>query len=160
MEKRSLFIAFTAYPDLSELKPEWADLLEQAKAALAKSYAPYSGFHVGAAALLSNGKTVSGANFENASYPLCLCAERVTLAAAAADYPHVPVIALAITASNPKKKLSFPIPPCGACRQVLSEVEDLHHQSMTLILQGEEGEILVFDAAKDLLPNGFSGEYL
>jgi len=70
-------------------------LLEKAKDALKGSYAPYSEFHVGAAALLENGKFVLGSNQENAAYPSGLCAERVALFHAQSNYPGVAVLSIA-----------------------------------------------------------------
>ena len=87
------------------------DLLERAQAAAADAYAPYSGFHVGAALLLKDGGVVTGVNVENASYPLGMCAERVALARAVAEGAKPgDVEAVAVTAS-----------PCGGCRQWLLE---------------------------------------
>ena len=87
------------------------DLLERAQAAAADAYAPYSGFHVGAALLLRDGGVVTGVNVENASYPLGMCAERVALARAVAEGAKPGDIeAVAVTAS-----------PCGGCRQWLLE---------------------------------------
>jgi cytidine deaminase len=90
-----------------------AELLELAKAASANAYAPYSKFHVGAAALLRDGRVITGVNVENAAYPLGVCAERCALARAAAEGVRPgDVEAVAVTAS-----------PCGGCRQWLAEFE-------------------------------------
>jgi len=84
------------------------------------AYAPYSGFRVGAALLLTNGETVTGANVENVSYGLTICAERSALVQAVAQFgPDVRVAAAAIVNLN-----DAPSPPCGACRQVLAEFMD------------------------------------
>ena len=87
------------------------ELYERAKAAAAGAYAPYSNFHVGAAALLRDGRVVTGVNVENASYPLGMCAERCALSRAVAEGARPgDVEAVAVTAS-----------PCGGCRQWLYE---------------------------------------
>ncbi len=87
------------------------ELLERAAAAAADAYAPYSRFHVGAAALLRDGRVITGVNVENASYPLGMCAERCALARAVAEGAKPgDVEAVAVTAS-----------PCGGCRQWLLE---------------------------------------
>ena len=96
-------------------------LVTTAKEATARSYVPYSHFSVGAAALLGDGTVVSGTNQENAAYPSGLCAERTTLFYANSRYPDQPVITLAIAARTEKDFIDNPIPPCGACRQVILE---------------------------------------
>jgi len=84
------------------------------------AYAPYSGFRVGTALLLTNGETVTGANVENVSYGLTICAERGALMQAVARFgPEVRIAAAAIVNLN-----DAPSPPCGACRQVLAEFMD------------------------------------
>jgi cytidine deaminase len=149
------------YSSIEELSAKDQVLLEEARNALSKSYSPYSAFEVGAALILENGLILSNANFENASFPLALCAERTALAAANAHHPGMPVIAMAITAHNRRKKITKPIPPCGACRQVLSEIEDLQGQPIRLILQNSmEGEILVSHSCKALLPFSFDHSFL
>jgi cytidine deaminase len=81
-----------------ELSAEEQQLVEAAKEATTRSYAPYSHFHVGAAALLANGEIISGTNQENAAYPSGICAERTTLFYANSQYPEQAVKALAIAA--------------------------------------------------------------
>ncbi len=153
-------IVFHRYDSLEALALEERALLAAARQAVSKAYAPYSHFRVGAAALLSNGAVVSGANFENAAYPMCLCAERSTLAAAISQHPGAHVVALAITAASAHAPLTQPAPPCGACRQVLFEAEQYFGQPIRLILQGESGPVLIFERAGDLLPLAFGSEML
>lgn len=96
---------------------ELPTLLEAARQAAQQAYAPYSGFRVGAALMLSNGRVVTGANVENVSYGLTLCAERSALVRAVAEFgPEIRVVAVAVANLN-----EAPSPPCGACRQVLAE---------------------------------------
>ena len=85
---------YTVYDSETELDTQDAELLRLAHEATKNSYAPYSKFHVGAAVRLANGKIVTGCNIENAAYPSGLCAERVTLFAAQAQYPDVAIEAL------------------------------------------------------------------
>lgn len=134
--------------------------MKSAHKATQKAYAPYSNFKVGAAVLLKNGKTFKGSNFENASYPLCLCAERVVLAAVHACQPGEIITTIAITAKSESKILDHPISPCGACRQVLTEVEQKQKHPMKIILQGETGPVYVLKSAAELLPLGFDREVL
>lgn len=95
-------------------------LLNAALDVARRAYAPYSGFHVGSALLLTNGETVTGANVENVSYGLTICAERSALVRAVAQFgPDVRIAAAAIVNLN-----DAPSPPCGACRQVLAEFMD------------------------------------
>ena len=135
-------------------------LLAQAVAACADSHSPYSNFKVGAALRLANGEIIKGSNFENASYPLCLCAERVALGAAHALYPTVPVVAIAVTAISPSTVIDRPVPPCGACRQVLAEVEQRHGRAIQLWLRGQTGPVAELASTQLLLPFGFDGTFL
>ncbi|HEY4050516.1 MAG TPA: cytidine deaminase [Acidobacteriaceae bacterium] len=92
-------------------------LTTAAAEAAAHAYAPYSKFRVGAALLLANGAVVTGANVENASYGLTICAEQSAVVRAIAEHgPVIRIVAVAVTNLN-----DAPSPPCGACRQILSE---------------------------------------
>lgn len=135
-------------------------LLQAAQEALDKAYAPYSNFHVGAAVLLDNGAVLSGANFENAAYPMCLCAERSTLATAISTYPDAKVLEIAIRVRNAKSPVTTPAAPCGACRQVMVEVEHRQQHDMKVLLQGESGPVYAMETAKVLLPFYFDGSFL
>jgi cytidine deaminase len=105
----------TTEPNPSE--PALASLLEQARQAALNSYSPYSKFRVGAALKLTNGVIVTGANVENVSYGLTICAERSALVAAVSQFgPEIRIEAVAVANLN-----SAASPPCGACRQMLSE---------------------------------------
>lgn len=93
------------------------ELRERARAAAANAYAPYSRFRVGAALRLASGAVVTGANVENASYGLTICAERSAVVRAVAEYgPGIRVSAIAVANLNGAVSA-----PCGACRQVLAE---------------------------------------
>lgn len=160
MTNRKLTISYSAYASSADLPEQSATLLAAAVQALDHAYAPYSNFYVGAAILLKNGEIISGANQENAAYPLCLCAERVALAAAHAQYPNVAVSAIAVTVKNPKQVIDAPAAPCGACRQVICETERRYGQPIQVLLQGETGEIFAFASGKAMLPLSFDGSYL
>ncbi len=159
VEKRELTIRYNAYPDWSRLSVPDQDLIEKARQAAENSYSPYSKFAVGAAVLLANGEIITGANQENAAYPSGLCAERVALFYANAQYPEVSVKAIAVAAYNQNGMLIDPVPPCGACRQVMSETENRYNQPIRVFLPGEH-EVLEFDSVADLLPFGFKPSYL
>ncbi len=160
MEKKIYQLSVQEYSSIEELKSDEQNLLQQAHQAVASSYAPYSKFHVGAAVLLENGTIVLGSNQENAAYPSGLCAERVALFAASAQYPDVAVTAIAITVHSEKMKVEEPLPPCGACRQVMSEYEYKGGHDMKVILQGETGNIQIIDRADSLLPLTFNPDHL
>ena len=135
IEIKSLFRVY----DMDELSQSDRELVSAAMEATKGSYAPYSKFRVGAAARLANGLVFTGANQENAAYPSGLCAERTTLFAANAQYPDQPVLALAIAARKGNRFMSIPISPCGACRQVISGVEDRFGHPVRILLYGTEG---------------------
>ncbi|HYV95502.1 MAG TPA: cytidine deaminase [Chitinophagales bacterium] len=143
-----------------ELPTELAELLVQAKIAIATAYAPYSNFKVGAAALLENGVIVSGSNQENASSPAGICAERVTLSAASALHPNVAVVALAISAKANDQVLIEPVAPCGICRQTILEYEQRFDHDIEIILQAEAGKVFRISSVKELLPLNFSMDNL
>ena len=135
-------------------------MLRQAHEATRSSYAPYSRFHVGAAVRLANGVVVKGNNIENAAYPSGLCAERVALFAAQAQYPNVPIEALAITACSEITEITDPVAPCGACRQVMVEAEQRSGIPMRIICQGNTGKVFVFDGVETLMPFIFLTKFL
>ena len=123
------------------------DLLALARAARGHAYAPYSGFHVGAAVLARDGRTFGGCNVENASYGLCNCAERTALfSAVAAGCRPGDVVAIAVVADTPEE-----VAPCGACRQVMAELCDAQMPVLLGNLRGDRSETTV-DA---LLPGAF-----
>lgn len=124
------------------------DLRTAAEAARARAYAPYSGFHVGAALETEEGVIVTGCNVENASFGLTICAERNAVAAAVAA-GHQRFVRMALVSDAPD-----PVAPCGACRQVLAEFgldwtvdsfAGTHHASWTV------GELLPDSFNRDVL---------
>ena len=149
--------ALCAYDELPEQDRQ---LIDAAKRATGHSYAPYSRFHVGAAALLADGTIITGSNQENAAYPSGLCAERTTLFYAGSAYPDEAVVALAIAAHSEGTFTPTPIAPCGACRQVMLEVEQRHQQPMRLLLYGTENVCIVEGGVGALLPLAFSKEIM
>lgn len=131
-------------------------LVDTARAATERSYAPYSKFRVGAAILLDNGETVAGSNQENAAFPSGLCAERTAAFYAHSRYPDAKFVAIAIAAiGTDGKEIPSPIAPCGACRQSLLEYETLAEHNVRVILAGRS-EIFIVPSVRDLLPVTFS----
>ena len=135
-------------------------LIDKAVEMTYHAHAPYSQFYVGAAVLLANGVILGGCNQENASYPLCMCGERIALYNAAANYPRIKVDSLAIVARNPDNPVNKPVTPCGACRQVIAEYEQIYGQNIRIILKGENDRAVIFDGINCLLPYGFDESFL
>lgn len=154
MEEIKLSTTVQVY-SYEELPPEELKLAHAAMKATQCSYAPYSHFEVGAAALLDNGTIVTGSNQENAAFPSGMCAERTALFAANSQYPDQKVNILAIAARRQDSTTFQPfISPCGACRQVMAETEQRYHSSMKVMLCGNE-KVYVIRTATDLLPLSF-----
>lgn len=120
------------------------ELLKIAAKSLENSYAPYSGYRVGAALMAKSGKIYTGTNIENASYGLTICAERVAVFNAVNNGDRE-FLAIAIVSDNPSK----PPFPCGACRQVLAEFSP----NMEVIVK-KGGEVIIKNL-KELLPYSF-----
>lgn len=126
------------------------ELIEEAKLAREKAYVPYSKFQVGAALLTSEGKVFQGCNIENAAYSMCNCAERTALFKAYSEGERNFTL-LAVVADTAR-----PVPPCGACRQVISE---LCPKDMKVVLTNLNGDIQELTVA-ELLPGAFTSEDL
>jgi cytidine deaminase len=135
----------------NELSESHKTLIEKAKEQVFKAYAPYSGFSVGAAIELENNEIFAGNNQENAAYPSGLCAERVAMFYANAQFPQIAVKTLAIAAYTHGEFLKNPVTPCGACRQVLLESETRFDNSIEVLLYGSD-EIYYLQNVKQLLP--------
>ena len=141
---------------VDELDVRDKQLMEAAIEATQRSYAPYSHFQVGAAALLENDIIITGTNQENIAYPSGLCAERTALFYANSQYPDKAVKALAIAAySEEDGIIHTPISPCGSCRQVMLETEKRFGKPMRILLCGSE-EVYIVENATNLLPLAFS----
>lgn len=151
---------FTTYNHIEDLDSESKYLVHKAKEATAHSYSPYSKFCVGSAVILEDGTVVSGANQENASYPLCMCAERVALYAVAAQFPGKRIMKMAVVAHKKNHKELTPASSCGACRQVMLEFEQRQHKPIEVIMLGHEEKWIKCSSAQSLLPFGFDGKVL
>jgi len=127
------------------------ELLALAANARQQAYAPYSGFTVGAAVLTADGRVFLGANVENASYGLSICAERVASFTAAAE-GALPLVACAVVAAK-KAEPAGAVLPCGACLQVLLELGSLELSVYTI---GRDGAVIE-KKLSELLPYPFSG---
>lgn len=134
-------------------------LIALARAAAVNAHAPYSRFAVGAAVLLTDGSVVTGANVENASYGLSLCAETVAIATVSAqgrlrEVAAVGVIGGAMDAEG-RATGSDPVRPCGRCRQVLNEAAQLSGNDLRVHCAGAEGDRIASYRLSDLLPDAF-----
>ncbi|MCF8347373.1 MAG: cytidine deaminase [Bacteroidales bacterium] len=160
MEIKNITVRVEAYNESESLPEMYGYLLSEAEKALTGSYAPYSEFHVGAAVLLDNGEVVLGSNQENAAYPSGMCAERVALFHAQTVFPGVPVKMIAITATADHFVTTAPVTPCGACRQVMAEVEKRQTEKIAVVMRGQTGATFAVNGIDELLPLLFHEEKL
>lgn len=135
------------------------DLIFAARAAARHAHAPYSRFAVGAAVRLTDGSIVTGANFENASYGLSLCAETVALATVNAqgrlrDVVEVAVIGGALGADGSVTGAAV-VRPCGRCRQVLNEAAQLGERDILVHSGAASGDTVESRTVSQLLPDAF-----
>lgn len=136
-----------------------ARLIGAARTAARHAHAPYSRFAVGAAVLLADGGVVTGANVENASYGLSLCAETVAIATVAAQGRLREVVAVGViggamdAAGNATGDV--PVRPCGRCRQVLNEAAQMSGRDLAVYCGGATGEAVARYRLSDLLPDAF-----
>ena len=153
MEEKVLNTKIRVY-SYNELGEDEQKLVEMAKDATSRAYTPYSHFHVGAALLLENGEIVTGANQENAAFPAGTCAERSALFYAAARYPGVRFVRIAIAAWQNGDFVEEPVSPCGVCRQAILEYEKLGGSPIDILLCGRN-EVYRIEGVRALLPLSF-----
>ena len=139
------------------IRPDQGELLELARRASTQAYAPYSNFHVGAALAFADGSVVTGANVENASYGLALCAETAAVAHAMNRGARGGLLAVAVTGGK-DGAASGTITPCGRCRQVLNELAQLGGTD-PVVWCGGGNEVLELRLSA-LLPHAFGPENL
>lgn len=155
MEEHRLEIKYNEYASAAELSAADRELMQAAIAATADAYSPYSHFSVGAALRLADGSVVCGSNQENAAYPSGLCAERTALFAASAQRPELrDYTALAIAGRNADGELCE-ASPCGACRQVMTEYEQLQGHPLRVLCLLAGGRVREVAKVADLLPFTF-----
>ena len=151
MAYRKIETEYEEFSSTEELEPEDRELCLAAEEALKGSYAPYSGFNVGAAVRLSDGSIFTGANQENAAFPSGLCAERTAMFSAHCHFPDKAMTAIAITGGEGGKVSDGITAPCGACRQVMAEYQKLGGRNMAVIFYGRHS-VLKFKRVDDILP--------
>ena len=165
---RKLIVWYAVVP-LKRLPYDERKLVLEGRRATHQSHSPYSRFRVGAAVKLVDRTVITGANQENASYGLTVCAERTTIFSANNLGRKKDIVKLACTArkafdvdGNPIAENDYCAEPslsCGACRQVIKEAEDLHGSPMILLFDAYNDEkILRFNGVESILPWGFSGK--
>lgn len=133
-------------------------LIDAARDAASRAYAPYSGFHVGAALLLKDGSVVTGANVENASYGLTLCAETSAIAKIANEGWIGELVAVAIIGGRPDGDTlvgSDPVNPCGRCRQILNEAAERSKTDILVHCASGDGTSVKSYRLSALLPAAF-----
>ncbi len=148
------------FATIEELDAESKYLVHKAKEASMHAYAPYSKFFVGAALILEDGTVVIGANQENASYPLCMCAERVALYTAGVEHPEKKILKMAVIAHKKNHKELIPATSCGACRQVMQEFEMRQGSPIEVVMLATPDNWIKTGTAASLLPFGFTKDNL
>lgn len=141
-----------------------SELVGAARAAMRHAHAPYSRFAVGAAVRLTDGEIVIGCNFENASYGLSLCAETVALASANARGRLADVEAIAVVGGVMDGQGAVQgdaiITPCGRCRQIMTETEQMAGRPLAIYCAAPEGDAVVRHSVAALLPFAFGPDDL
>ena len=153
--KKELKLNYDQLNHWEELSDADQILVQKANSVMSNAYAPYSKFNVGAAVLLSNDNIVTGSNQENIAYPSGLCAERVALFYAGANYPKEKVKTLCIVAKGNLVSVETILSPCGACRQVMLETERRQDEPYRVILVCQNDVTIIFNSASDFLPLAF-----
>ena len=159
MEIKKIETYFT-FADISELSSQDKELIKNATSSMNLAYAPYSGFNVGASVLLDNGVIINGNNQENIAFPSGLCAERVALFYAGANYPNIGVNTIAVSVYSKDFKINDVVSPCGACRQVMAEYEQKQNNNIRVILHNPNDQVIIVDSIENLLPFSFKSSFL
>lgn len=138
-----------------ELSVSSQKLMIKARQIADKAYAPYSNFQVGAAVRLVSGEMLQSSNQENVSFPVGICAERLVLGYAGANFPAQAVEELAVVARRKGDEVWASVSPCGLCRQTINEVELRFQRQITILIQKPGGNVLRFSGISSLLPFKF-----
>ncbi|QQG47325.1 MAG: cytidine deaminase [Candidatus Woesebacteria bacterium] len=154
-ESIQLTIDFEKFDSIEELPQDEQLLITSAREAMNNAHSPYSHFTVGAALGMKNGDIVIGSNQENAAYGSTICAERSALVAAGSLGRKEDIRKLAVIGTSKDFQTSAPVTPCGACRQVIKEYEDLSGEPLVILITGETGPIHRFVGIESLLPFAF-----
>lgn len=155
MEVQNFTISYETFNAINQLEEVDQLLCSRAVDAMATSHSPYSKFKVGTAILLEDGEIVLGSNQENVAYPSGLCAERVALFGIGASKPNAVIKKMAITAKTELFKIVNPVTSCGACLQVMIEVEKRQKSPIEVLFYCIDGQILKVKSVKSLIPFAF-----
>jgi cytidine deaminase len=150
----------TSFIQPDDLDSESKYLVHKAKEAALQAYAPYSKFCVGASIILEDDTVITGSNQENASYPMCMCAERVVLYAYASTHPGKRIKKMAVVAHRKNQKELVAATSCGGCRQVMLEFEQRQKKPIEVVMYTRESNWVVFPSVSFLLPYSFDQENL
>lgn len=134
------------------------DLVQKAREAALKAYAPYSGFSVGCAIEAADGTVVTGANMENACYRLGLCAEQSALTTAQHAFGLENVVRIAVAGgdgSGSELRGAAPVTPCGGCRQAILEAAHLGDRDIEILAANGDGTKVETLHIHNLIPHGF-----
>ncbi len=158
--KHEIKIHYDLFDQASQLAEDEAALLDAALKATDTAYAPFSNFLVGCAIQLADGSIITGNNQENIAFPSGMCAERTALFYAGSLGKGDQIVKLAVRARTEHKPIDVPVMPCGACRQVMVEYENLSQRPMIILSQGITGQIMRLVGVKQtLLPLNFDIEF-
>jgi cytidine deaminase len=155
MNTQNFTISYQVYDRIDELSETDQMLCKKAEEALLTSHSPYSKFKVGTAILLGDDQIVLGSNQENVAYPSGLCAERVALFTIGVNYTEATIKTMAITAQTERFVITDPVTSCGACLQVMIEVEKRQELPIAVIFYCINGKIIKVNSIKSLLPFAF-----
>jgi cytidine deaminase len=142
----------------AELPAEILTLVDAADSATQKAYAPYSNLKVGAAVLMADGNIATGANQENASYPVGICAERAVLSTIQIN-EHSMIKAIAVTYHSDDLN-EKPIAPCGMCRQSILEAQHRQQSPIAVYMCSPGGQVIMIEDSEYLLPFSFGSDQL
>ena len=160
MKKNRIEFVYTEHESPQTLEAPYIKLVSAAKEASGDAYAPYSNFNVGAAVLLEDGTIVKGSNQENASFPLCICAEANVLSNYGSNFKEIPIVALAVSVQGKERIKDKPISPCGACRQIISEYQNRQQKEIHILLSSESGRTFEIQNIFNILPLSFGHQDL
>jgi len=160
VKTKHIDIKYQEFDSIKDLTSEEQEYVKQAIEIRKKAHAIYSKFEVGAVVVFEDGEIVLGNNQENIASPAGLCAERVALNYAKANYPDKKITHLVVVGAIKGEESDEPITPCGECCQVISETEGRNEEEIIFILASTRGKILRMVGSKNLLPFAFHEDKL